>query len=361
MVVAGSAFIALGVGESTQAVNFKIVASGLDNPRKLTFGPDGDLYVTEAGRGGTGPCFQGPEGYSCYGLTGAVTRIHKGTKQSVVTGLPSLASPNGSNANGPTAIAFGSSGKAYVLIGLGAAPSIRNQLNAPNLGKLLVINNINKINQGASLATVADIAGYEALHNPDGARVDSNPYDLLIKGGTAFVVDAGGNDLLSVNLNNSNVGLKTVFPTRKVANPAGGSDIPLESVPTTVEDCKGSLYVGELTGVPFPVGAANIYQVGANNQPTIYARGFTNVIDIAFAPQGGLYVLEYAKNSISSGNQTGALIYVAPNGNRSTIASDGLINPTGLAVDRNGTIYISNNSMGKNNGQIISISAPKLK
>jgi glucose/arabinose dehydrogenase len=31
-----------------------VVMSGLDNPRGLTFGPQGALYVAEAGRGGAG-------------------------------------------------------------------------------------------------------------------------------------------------------------------------------------------------------------------------------------------------------------------------------------------------------------------
>jgi hypothetical protein len=38
------------------------VASGLDNPRQLSFGTAGDLYVAEAGAGGSGPCMTGPEG-----------------------------------------------------------------------------------------------------------------------------------------------------------------------------------------------------------------------------------------------------------------------------------------------------------
>src|SRR5438128_7969037 len=41
---------------------FTVVASGLDNPRGLAFGPEGALYVAEAARAGTGPCITGPAG-----------------------------------------------------------------------------------------------------------------------------------------------------------------------------------------------------------------------------------------------------------------------------------------------------------
>ena len=37
-----------------QAAGLDVVASGLDSPRGLTFGPDGALYITEAGVGGEG-------------------------------------------------------------------------------------------------------------------------------------------------------------------------------------------------------------------------------------------------------------------------------------------------------------------
>ena len=72
-----------------------VVADGLDNPRGIGFGPDGALYVAESGSGGPGPCVAGgPEGgETCFGRTGAVTRITKHSQHRVLTGLPSLAEP----------------------------------------------------------------------------------------------------------------------------------------------------------------------------------------------------------------------------------------------------------------------------
>ena len=51
---------------------WKVVASGLDNPRHLAFAPGGDLYVAEAGRGGTAPCVAAP------GLGFVLPRVHRG-------------------------------------------------------------------------------------------------------------------------------------------------------------------------------------------------------------------------------------------------------------------------------------------
>ncbi|MGH8064162.1 MAG: hypothetical protein ACRERE_02760 [Candidatus Entotheonellia bacterium] len=70
-----------GVPSDTAAAQpFEVIASGLDNPRGLAFGPEGALYVVEARRGGDGPCtpFDLFGDVACFGLTGAVTRIWGG-------------------------------------------------------------------------------------------------------------------------------------------------------------------------------------------------------------------------------------------------------------------------------------------
>lgn len=85
----------------------EVVASGLDSPRHLEFGSGGDLFVAEAGRGGSGPCFVGGEGPACMGATGAVTKIdRRGHQSRIATGLASYANttPPNTNAIGPHGI-----------------------------------------------------------------------------------------------------------------------------------------------------------------------------------------------------------------------------------------------------------------
>src|SRR5216684_8205278 len=75
-----------------QSSGFTVVASGLNGPRGLTFGPDGALYVAEAGSGGDTsssnfPCQQVPPPVGPYhgGPTARVSRISaEGTRTTVV-------------------------------------------------------------------------------------------------------------------------------------------------------------------------------------------------------------------------------------------------------------------------------------
>ena len=83
------------------AVHISVFASGFNNPRGLTFGPDGSLYVAEGGLGGThstvGRCRQASGTAAPYtGSTGQPvlgrrisTVTPGGAFETVVRGLPS--------------------------------------------------------------------------------------------------------------------------------------------------------------------------------------------------------------------------------------------------------------------------------
>jgi glucose/arabinose dehydrogenase len=334
--------------------SFEVIASGLFNPRGLAFGPEGALYVAEAGRGGSGPCIQGAEGMVCYGPTGAIVRIdplEAGSQSRVITGLPSLAvQPAGARAGGPQDIGFLGRGNGWVTIGLGNNPEKRDDLGAAGakFARLL------RFLPNGRHEYAEDLGAYELNENPDGGVPDTNPYGIAVLPSRTLFTDAGGNVLNEVAANGT-ISTLAVFPNRPVA--LGPATIQMQSVPTTVvRGPDGWLYVGQLTGFPFPVGGAKVYRVPPEGgTPVEYAGNFTNIIDIAFGPDGALYVLEIDSNNLRTAGDTGALIRVAANGARTTIASTGLTNPGGVAFGPDGAIYVTNMSVSPGGGQVLRV------
>ena len=175
--------------------------------------------------------------------------------------------------------------------------------------------------------------------NPAGGTIDSNPFKIARLGGNVVVADAGGNAIIQVD--DGVLSTFAVFPNRVVPGP-GGAPIPMQPVPTSVaEGPDGALYVGQLTGFPFPVGGAAVFRVVQGSEPEVFADGFTNIIDIAFDREGALYVLQISKNGLLSGNPVGALIKVSPGGEREELFPGALIAPGGMTIGRDGSIYVT--------------------
>jgi sugar lactone lactonase YvrE len=325
-----------------------IVAAHLDNPRGLAFAPDGALYVAESGKGGAGPCHDGAEGRVCFGPTGAVTRIAGGRQRRILTGQPSLAAPaTGAKATGPSDVSVDRHGVVYLTVGLGGNPDLREQ--SPQLAGMAKLY---KIKPG--LREVADLGGYERGGNPDGVTPpDTNPNAVLAAGTDRFVVDAGGNSMLNIDAHGRYSTVAT-FGQRTVPG-LDGKPVPMQAVPTSVvRGPDGALYVGELTGYPFPAGLARVWRIRPGHAPTVYATGFTTIIDLAFGPGGKLYVLEIAKHGLLSADQTGALIRVDGNGKQNEIRSTGLTAPGGLAI-RGSDAYVSNCSVCAGTGSVVRV------
>ncbi|MFN2444766.1 MAG: ScyD/ScyE family protein [Vicinamibacterales bacterium] len=352
--------VALGVPSALWAQPpLQVIASGLDNPRGLEFGPDGALYVVEAGRGGNSTlCGQTPDAppgtLRCYGATGAITRVTGlGVHQRVVTGLPSLAGATGVEATGPHDIDFGF-GNAWVTIGFGGDPATRTAFAAAGVR----FGNLVRVRPTGAWDYVLDLAAFEATANPDGGLVDSNPYGLQILANRGVFTDAGGNALMGITTSGA-ISTLAVFPTRTMPSPFGGT-VPMQSVPTTlVEAADGSLFVGELTGFPFPAGGARVYRVPANGgAPVVVASGFTNIIDIAVSPTGVGYVLEHDADGILppvGPGMAGRVIRVLPNGTQTVIASTGLVKPGGIAIGPDGALYVTNRSTSAGSGEVVRI------
>jgi hypothetical protein len=345
-------------GGPAGAPPWKTVATGLDNPRLLSFS-GGALYVAEAGVGGSGPCVEGPEGESCFGLSGAITRItHHGSRR-VVTGLPSLASPEGGGAIGPhdvvvPAFRRGSEHQFVATIGLGNDPAVRKEFG--KAGRALGTVVTGHLRSG-KVHVLGDLAAYEQQRDPDGNGPDSNPTGLMRDGGSVVVTDSGANDLQRVR-RNGRIRTLTVFPNTDVPNPfEPGTTVPMQAVPTSVvRGPDDAYYVSQLTGFPFPTGGSSIWRFVRGEEPTVYATGLTNVTDLAWH-KGSLYAVQLSSagllNEPPEALPTGSLVKVAA-GATPTPVAEGLPAPYGVAL-RGGKAFVTTCAVCPDGGSVVSI------
>jgi sugar lactone lactonase YvrE len=357
-----AAVVAVPSAQAHKGNGWKVVASGLDNPRGIDIAKNGDIWVAEAGKGGAGPCVPSPEGPDapsvCFGLSGAFTVVHKGWQKRVVSGLPSTATQGtGEGAEGAVDIVVNGK-KVTGLIGSGHTPDSRAAFGSGGalFGHVVKVDPWN-----GAVRPFADISQYEADHNPDGGEIDSNANGITVRHGGYVVADAGGNSVLGVSHKKAITTLGVFADTLADAPPflglPAGTQIPLQAVPTTVavRPKDPNVYVGQLTGFPFPPGAANVWAIAPDGTKSVYASGFTNIIDIAWGPKGSLYVLEIAANGLLSGDPTGALIKVWPNGQKTVVASEGLSEPGGVAIGKDGSVYVTNNATSVGTGTVVNI------
>jgi hypothetical protein len=351
------ALVALaGAQQAPRAVQYEVVADGLSSPRHLAFDAEGALYVAEAGSGGD-QCIGEGENQRCIGTSGAITVIDGGTQERLADDLVSYAMADGSDTTGPHDVAWDGEGNLMVIVGLGTDPARRGTVDffgalSNNLGQLV------QVAANGTWMNEIDVAAYESTGNPDGGELDSNPYAIERIDGGYLVADAGANALLHV----TDAGVITtaaVFPPRMVEFPPGsGEMIPMQAVPTAVDvGPDGAYYVGQLTGFPFPVGGANVYRVVEGEEPEVYAEGFTNIVDLAFAEDGTLYVVEITSNSLLSGDPHGSLIRVEEDGSQTVIADD-LFMPGGVAIGQDGYLYVTTRAaLGDGLGEVVRLNA----
>ena len=177
-------------------------------PRHLAFGSHGDLFVAEAGAGGSDLHFLGGEGPANMGASGAVTEVDRWGRQfRIIDKLPSMANdPGNGNGIGPHGITVIGRDEVFITNGgptepraLPAAPGeppgpdISREELAESTPQADLFGRVLWIRQHRAFK-VADIWDFERRVNPDAAvanpAVDSNPVDLLFDGPRIVVADA---------------------------------------------------------------------------------------------------------------------------------------------------------------------------
>ncbi|MFO0015558.1 MAG: ScyD/ScyE family protein [Synechococcaceae cyanobacterium] len=348
--------------QAASAYRGRLLAQGLDNPRGLLV-RGSRVLVSEAGSGpkpgsSGAPCFQSGSGATlCQGDSGAIGAwdTRSGIYSRLITGLPSLAQSSGSEGTGIADLTWHDTHGLVGVFGLGGDP---NQSTVSQLSSLF--GQVVSIDLATRQVTPrSNLAAYEKTNNPDQnpTDVNSNPYAIQAFAGKLFATDAGSNTLLTIDPSspdpsgNYPITSHYVFPKvdMTLGPPFRSPAVPFEAsaVPTglTADPLNQVLSIGEFTGFPFQPGAASVFSLAsASTTPSQELTGFSLISDVAAGADGSLYVLEYANNFFRS-FLGGSVWRVNPAGVRKQIIT-GLIQPTGLAVDPNGIIYVSDNADG---------------
>jgi sugar lactone lactonase YvrE len=342
------------------------------NPRGISVGRDGTIYIAEAGSGGQEPDFPttpasspsasspaaslptestgaeasgSPGPLTTHGDTGRVTMISPSGEQSVlIDGLTSYFF--GSEIVGPADVVAGDDGTIYVSIG-GPGPQTALFDPAGNADSVV------KVDSSGTVTPLADIGQYERENNPDPNAVDSNLGGIAMgTDGLLYVADSGGNDLYSVDPATGELKVVAVFPGLPTpdgsANPARGGAAEVDPVPTDVTaDPNGGVYVGFLTGailwgVP---GSAKVVHVDPDGTVTDAVTGLNMVTGVATSGST-IYADQLSTSFTSTPPGPGEVAQATSGGTAETLFS-GLMLPYGIALAPDGTsMYIVINATG---------------
>jgi plastocyanin len=329
-----------GTPAPSATVTGTVVASGLTNPRGMTWGADGTLYVALAGSGGaTAATEQAPTSTAIGpfhgGPTGAVASIDAtGCPVAVATGLPSTADSIGS------------------VLGVDDVAVLGDQLYAAVDGGGPVHGNpdapagVYRLNADGSFDLVADLSAWVRANPVANVPADHDP-DAA---GYTLVADATANVLWVGDPNSGQVLSVTPDGTiTRIADLSAGHPVPTRFT----LDPNGGIYVGTLTAAPFADGTAKVMHVAADGTVTDVWTGLTTVTGVALGPDGTLYAIE-----MSTGNTAQPPFLVPGSGklvkqtgpDTSETVAEGLMLPVSLDVGPDGAFYVSMPAIGANDG-----------
>ena len=342
------------------STNITVIATGFNSPRGLKFGPDGLIYVAEAGLGGTvstvGYCEQvpGPVGPYLGGQSGRISKVDlQGNVSTVASGFASTVDSQG-DLMGVADVAF-SGGALFALVAGGGCSH----------GNPSLPNGIYQVDQAAGTGTlVSNLSTFVRLHptkyeNPADFEPDGSFYSMITNGGELIAVEPNHGQLISIDSQGN---------AQQVLDVSASQG---HIVPTVLFAYKANLYLGNLGLFPinqtdsrllvasgsdcFSDGLAGLQNDNGAFNIVRSKAGFTTIVGMNLGPDGLIYVLEFSNGDGYPTPGLGDVVRISATGAIETVAT-GLSLPTAMTFGPDGNLYVSNEgATGVGQGQIVRI------